>query len=88
MAEAQTWWRRPELRDDQRRSVGWLELFFDLVFVVVVSRLAHYLAGHLTARATLEFTIQFAGVFWIWHAFTYYTEQICMGDSSLSYGAS
>ena len=79
MAEAQTWWRRPELRDDQRRSVGWLELFFDLVFVVVVSRLAHYLAGHLTPRVVLEFTIQFAGVFWIWNAFTYYTERFESG---------
>jgi low temperature requirement protein LtrA len=79
MAEAQTWWRRPELRDDQRRSVGWLELFFDLVFVVVVSRLAHYLAGNLTPRAVLEFTIQFAGVFWIWNAFTYYTERFESG---------
>src|SRR5687767_5595435 len=75
MVEARTWWRRPELRDDQRRSVGWLELFFDLVFVVVVARLAHYLAGHLNPRAVLEFVIQFAGVFWIWNAFTFYTER-------------
>ena len=72
-------WQRPTLRTDeefdQRRSVGWLELFFDLVFVVVISRLAHHLAAHLHAVDAVKFVVQFVAVFWVWNAFTYYTER-------------
>ncbi len=73
------WWQTPELRTDEEfdheRPVGWLELFFDLVFVVVIARLAHHLAAHLDGRGVLEFVLQFVAVFWVWNAFTYYTER-------------
>ena len=67
-------WRTPQLRDDGnvRHPVGWLELFFDLVFVVIVAVLA---TGVHEARELLAFTAQFVAVFWIWNAFTYYTER-------------
>jgi low temperature requirement protein LtrA len=66
-------WRRPELRGgEERRPVGWLELFFDLVFVVIVAVLAHDLGEN---RDLLEFAVQFIAVFWVWNAFTYYTER-------------
>lgn len=72
-------WQRPALRTDeefeQHRPVSWLELFFDLVFVVVISRLAHHLAGHLDAAGVVTFVVQFLAVFWVWNAFTYYTER-------------
>ena len=67
------------LRTDEEfalhRSVGWLELFFDLVFVVVISRLAHHLAEHLDGPGVAGFAVQFLAVFWVWNAFTYYTER-------------
>jgi low temperature requirement protein LtrA len=72
-------WQRPALRTDEEfdrhRSVGWLELFFDLVFVVVISRLAHHLAGHIDPAGVVGFAVQFLAVFWVWNAFTYYTER-------------
>ena len=72
-------WQRPELRTDeefeQHRAVSWLELFFDLVFVVVIARLAHHLAGHPDAKGVVGFAVQFLAVFWVWNAFTYYTER-------------
>ncbi|WP_394770438.1 low temperature requirement protein A [Lacisediminihabitans sp.] len=70
-------WERPVLRDDgdRHRPVGWVELFFDLVFVVIVSVLAHDLAGHAGADGLLRFGLQFVGVIWVWNAFTYYTER-------------
>src|SRR4051812_44982965 len=72
-------WQRPQLRTDEEfdrsRPVGWLELFFDLVFVVVFSRLAHHLAGHVDAGGVATFAVQFLAVFWVWNAFTYYTER-------------
>ncbi len=72
-------WQRPALRTDeefeQHRAVSWLELFFDLVSVVVIARLAHHLAGHLDVAGVLTFAVQFLAVFWVWNAFTYYTER-------------
>ncbi|NJN20553.1 MAG: low temperature requirement protein A [Leptolyngbya sp. RL_3_1] len=45
-----TWWQRPKLRideeTDRERKATWLELFFDLYFVVVIAELAHHLAAH------------------------------------------
>ncbi|SHN44093.1 low temperature requirement protein A [Cryptosporangium aurantiacum] len=74
---AQRYWRRAELRrdeeDGQHRPVGWLELFFDLVFVVIIGVLAEDLAHdphHLPG-----FILQFMALFWVWNAFTYYTER-------------
>jgi low temperature requirement protein LtrA len=43
--------------------VSALELFYDLVYVAVISRAAHHLAEHVTARGFLEFTIVF-GLIW------------------------
>ena len=70
-------WQRPELRDDgdRHRPVGWVELFFDLVFVVIVAVLAHDLEQHIDAAGLLTFLLQFVAVFWAWNGFTYYTER-------------
>ena len=72
-------WQRPVLRTDEEfdrhRAVSWLELFFDLVFVVVISRLAHHLAGHIDPGGIVTFAVQFLAVFWVWNSFTYYTER-------------
>ena len=54
--------------------MSWLELFFDLVFVVVIARLAH----HLDVAGVLTFAVQFLAVFWVWNAFTYYTCPLCV----------
>ncbi|MBA3280254.1 MAG: low temperature requirement protein A [Geodermatophilaceae bacterium] len=72
-------WQRAELRTDEEfdreRPVSSLELFFDLVFVVVISRLAHHLAGHLDGAGVVTFAVQFLAVFWVWNSFAYYTER-------------
>ncbi len=59
---------------DELRHATWLELFFDLVFVVAVSRLGvllhddHSLAGVLTAAGL------FVPVWWTWISFSYYAD--------------
>jgi low temperature requirement protein LtrA len=45
------------------RTVSSLELFYDLVYVAVISQAAHHLAEHVTARGFVEFTIVF-GLIW------------------------
>jgi low temperature requirement protein LtrA len=77
------WWPRAELRRDEdfhlERKVSWLELFFDLVFVVVLARLAHDLAHHPDVDHVVDFALLFAAVFWAWNAFTYYIERFESG---------
>jgi low temperature requirement protein LtrA len=46
------------------RTVSFLELFYDLVYVVVVSQAAHHLADHVTSRGVGEFAVVFV-LIWI-----------------------
>lgn len=41
-------WHKPQLHQEgeDARRVTFLELFFDLIFVVVIARLAHHLTEH------------------------------------------
>lgn len=56
------WFRTPPRvhgEVDSERSVSFLELFYDLVFVVLVAQLAHHLAAHVTVAGVVEFMIVF-----------------------------
>ena len=56
------------------RTVSWLELFYDLVYVVVISRTAHQLATDVSWRGVFEFAAVF-GLVWIaWMNGTLYYE--------------
>lgn len=72
-------WSKPSLRTDEdfeiHRAVTWLELFFDLVFVVVIARLAHNLAGDVSPHGFLVFFLMFIAVFWVWNGAVYYVER-------------
>lgn len=61
-------WQPPrphgEIQGD--RVVGSLELFYDLVVVVLVGQAAHRLTGHLSARGVGEFVVVFTVVWIAW----------------------
>ncbi len=71
-----SWWRpsrkASELHDD--RTVSFLELFYDLVYVVLVAELAHALAAHLDLKHIGQFVFLFAIVWWSWLNGTWYYE--------------
>ncbi|MEU9731553.1 low temperature requirement protein A [Streptomyces sp. NPDC048002] len=61
------WLFRPPRRHgeaDTGRRVSFLELFYDLVYVVLVGEAAHTLAEHFTWRGTATFAVVF-GLIWI-----------------------
>lgn len=62
------WWGPPkEFATNQgHRRISWLELFYDLVYVIAIARLTHHLAHHLSWHAFIEFGWMFALVFWGW----------------------
>ncbi|HEX6384663.1 MAG TPA: low temperature requirement protein A, partial [Anaerolineae bacterium] len=81
-----TWWQRPQLRTDeevgQERKVSWLELFFDLVFVVVISQLSHHLASHISLTGAAGFLLLFIPVWWVWIGGMLYNERFETTDVS------
>ena len=69
-------WRppRPHGEPIAERTVSFLELFYDLVYVVVVSQAAHHLAEHVSARSIAEFALVFALIWVGWINGTLYLE--------------
>jgi low temperature requirement protein LtrA len=72
-------WHRPVLRTRARegggRQTSWLELFFDLVFVVVIAELSHHLAADISLKGILGFGLLFLPVWWIWVGGVSYAER-------------
>jgi low temperature requirement protein LtrA len=61
-------WQPPRAHGEQprERTVGPLELFYDLAVVVLVAQAAHHLAGHLTWGGLGEFAAVFTLVWIAW----------------------
>ncbi|WP_426594056.1 low temperature requirement protein A [Cellulomonas sp. McL0617] len=53
--------------------VGYIELFFDLVFVFAVTQLSHMLIHHTDARTLLETVVLAWAVWWLWIDTTWVT---------------
>jgi low temperature requirement protein LtrA len=62
------WWQKPASvsRRKENREISYLELFYDLVYVVIVIELTHVLAGHLSMEVLIQYTALFAMVWWAW----------------------
>jgi len=70
---------RPRLRpvegNDHERHASWLELFFDLIFVLVVSQVARLLFQDGSPLGFLRFTLLFAPLWWAWVGYTFYASR-------------
>jgi low temperature requirement protein LtrA len=70
---------RPRLRTldpvEGERHASWLELFFDLVYVLAVSQVAHILSDHTDASGFLKYAALFVPVWWSWVGFTFYADR-------------
>jgi low temperature requirement protein LtrA len=75
--------RPPRLRtldEDGERHASWLELFFDVVFVVAIAQLAHELVVDHSLRGFLVFGALFLPVFIAWQGFTIYADRFDTDD--------
>lgn len=66
--------------DDGLRHATWLELFFDLVFIVAVAQLGAVLREGLTLVGILEYASLFVLVWWPWLGFSYYADVFDTND--------
>ena len=63
-----TWWGPPKKFDPhfEERRISWLELFYDLVYVIAISRITHHLAIHISLEGFLQYACLFILIFWGW----------------------
>jgi low temperature requirement protein LtrA len=84
MATASRWHDPPRLRTledvEDERHATWLELFFDLVFVVAIAQLADGLAENPSVRGFLIFAGIFVAVWWAWVGYTFYADRFDTDD--------
>jgi low temperature requirement protein LtrA len=69
---------------DPNRHATWLELFFDLIFVVTVGDVTHILnhthEGHLDPFQFWKFVLVFIPLWWIWASHTMYANRFDADD--------
>lgn len=68
------WWQPPRKAGTGRehRQVTFLELFYDLVYVVLISQLSHALAEHISWEGLADFAFLFVIGRWAWLSGTTY----------------
>ena len=67
-------------READERPATWLELFYDLVFVVAVAELGHSLSSHYDLVGLLQFVGLFVPVWWTWFHHTVYADRFDSDD--------
>ena len=65
---------RPHGQVDKERSVSFLELFYDLVYVAVISQISNRLTADISIRGFLEFAVVFAMLWIAWINGSLYVE--------------
>ncbi|MBI1223804.1 MAG: hypothetical protein GC192_01090 [Bacteroidetes bacterium] len=66
--QTKSWWGAPKkfTTEKEERKVSWLELFYDLVYVIAISTITHYVAAHFSINALLDYFYLFVIIFWGW----------------------
>ncbi len=62
------WWGPPRKFSKliEERRISWLELFYDLVYVIVISKATHRLAAHPGWEGLGDYLYLFVMIFWGW----------------------
>ncbi|MFC0543358.1 low temperature requirement protein A [Kutzneria chonburiensis] len=61
------------MAESSERHAGWLELFYDLLFVVLIAQLAHSVVADPGWESGLRLLVLFLPAWWVWVGSTIYT---------------
>ena len=66
--KASIWWGPPRKFSSliEERKISWLELFYDLVYVVAISKITHHFAEHPDLIGLIGYAYLFSMIFWGW----------------------
>jgi low temperature requirement protein LtrA len=67
-------------KNEEERHATWLELFYDLVFVVTISQLSHYLLHEISLSNFFGFLFLFIPVWWSWIGTTFFATRFYSDD--------
>jgi len=77
-------WQPPSLRLEkeggEKQKATWLELFYDLIFVVAIAQLAHNLSAHVSLEGFAGFVALFFPVWWCWINAIFYATRFDTDD--------
>ena len=71
---------REERKEEKERHATWLELFYDLVFVAVVSQLSENLSHDISLAGLLSFIALFIPVWFAWLGATFFATRFGTDD--------
>ena len=77
------WLHPPKLHtpvQGEERHVGWLELFYDLVYVATFIQLGNALSHHASVGGVLVFAGLFVPIWYTWTGFTFYSNRFVVDD--------
>ena len=72
--------RRGELGDHEGHTVSWLELYFDLIFVVSIIQAGNLLSNDVSFHGLMRFSIVFTMLWWSWISTTTYFNSYVVDD--------
>lgn len=83
-SQVKSWRKPPALRigkeNEIDRHATWLELFYDLIFVVVITEIAHNLNQDVSPSGFFHFVMLFTSVWWSWVSSTLYSTRFDTDD--------
>ncbi|MEL6151999.1 MAG: low temperature requirement protein A, partial [Chloroflexota bacterium] len=62
------------------RTIGWLELFYDLVYVATLIQIGNFLSDNDTPLGFAQFLVLMAVVWWAWTGETFYQNRYVVDD--------
>ncbi|MCO4748034.1 MAG: low temperature requirement protein A [Proteobacteria bacterium] len=77
------WFHLPKLHTPaigHTRRVGWLELFYDLIYVATILQLGNALSEHVSMEGFLAFAALFTPIWMSWQSFTVYSNRFVVDD--------
>ncbi len=83
-SKVKSWWQPPALRISEENKVErhatWLELFYDLVFVAVIAKIAHDFNQDVSPSGFFHFIVLFTSIWWLWVSSTLYSTRFDTDD--------
>lgn len=62
------------------RSIGWLELFYDLIYVATFIQLGNFLSDNVTLMGFAQFVVLLIVIWWAWTGVTFYQNRFVVDD--------
>lgn len=64
--QAKSWWGAPRQFSTEKidRKVSWLELFYDLVYVIAITNITHQFSESMIVYSFLDYLYFFLMTFW------------------------